>query len=150
MKLHISGENYLKTIYFLQQKHGAVYSVDIARALNISKPSVCNAVHILQERGYLEIGEGHQLKLTESGVEIGEQISERYHFFLNLFTKIGVDKTIAAEDACHMEHALSKESFDALRNFIETYAIANPAEPVNSQDERRIRADVDSPSHLCW
>ena len=118
MKLHISGENYLKTILQLQKRRGIVRSIDVAHELHLSKPSVSNAVHLLARRGYIEIGADMQLSLTVAGREIAERIAERHEFFRNLFEDLGIDASVAAEDACHMEHTLSDQSFQVLKDFV--------------------------------
>ena len=75
MKLHASGEDYLEAILILQNKQGMVRSVDIARHMNVSKPSVCHAVGILREGGFLTMGEEHYLHLTDIGREVAERSS---------------------------------------------------------------------------
>ena len=114
-KLHKAGEDYLETILVLQQTKGAVRSVDVARHLNFSKPSVSNAVSILQQAGYLTMDADHLLHLTEEGRRIAERIYERHCFFKALLIDIGVDPKVAEEDACRMEHAISSESFSRLK-----------------------------------
>ena len=81
MKLHASGEDYLEAILILQNKQGMVRSVDIARHMNVSKPSVCHAVGILREGGFLTMDEEHYLHLTDIGREVAEIIYERHCFF---------------------------------------------------------------------
>lgn len=115
-KLHKAGEDYLETILTLQMTKGLVRSVDVARAMNYSKPSVCKAVSVLQDAGYLTMDGEHFLHLTEVGKAIAERVYERHCFFTDLLVKIGVDPEIAEADACQMEHCISQESFDCLKN----------------------------------
>lgn len=118
-----SGEDYLESILRIGRERGNVRSIDIARDLQVSKPSVSVAVHNLQEAGYL-IMKGHELSLTPSGREIAERVMERHEVFYNFLTSLGVDAKIAEEDACNMEHALSSESFEAMKRYLEQ----NPVE----------------------
>ena len=80
-KLHASGEDYLETILVLQQKHGMVRSVDVARHMEVTKPSVCVAVNTLKDGGFLIMDENHFLHLTDIGREVAEKIYERHCFF---------------------------------------------------------------------
>ena len=114
-KLHKAGEDYLETILVLQQQKGMVRSVDVARALNFSKPSVSNAVSVLQQAGYLTVDGDHFLHLTQEGLQIAQRIYERHCFFKALLIDVGVDPAVAEEDACRMEHAISSESFSRLQ-----------------------------------
>ena len=115
MKLHASGEDYLKIILVLQKKLGMVRSVDIARHMNVSKPSVCHAVGILREGGFLTMDEEHYLHLTDIGREVAENIYERHCFFTEQLIAAGVDPRTAEADACRIEHIISDESFDRLK-----------------------------------
>ena len=81
MKLHASGEDYLETIHVLQKKRGMVRSVDVARHMEVSKPSVCHAVATLRDGGFLTMDEDHFLHLTDVGREVAEKIYERHCFF---------------------------------------------------------------------
>ena len=114
-KLHKAGEDYLEAVLVLHKKRGIVRSVDVARHLNISKPSVSNAVSILQQAGYLTMDSDHFLHLTEVGQKIAERIYERHVFFMELLIDVGVDPETAEADACKMEHAVSAESFEKLK-----------------------------------
>ena len=119
MKIQESSENYLETILILNQRNGEVHAIDIASAMSFSKPSVSIAIKKLRENGYVEItGEGH-ITLTPSAREIAERIYERHTFLSAWLTSIGVTPTVAAEDACRMEHVISAESFDAIRRFVD-------------------------------
>ena len=122
MKLQESGEDYLESILKIERTKGVVRSVDVANDLNVSKPSFSRAMHILAERGFIQI-EDNVLVLSESGRKIAEKIYERHVLFTNFLIQLGVDEAIAAEDACRMEHTLSDESYAALKRFIEAHQV---------------------------
>ena len=115
MKLHASGEDYLETILVLQKKRGMVRSVDVARHMEVSKPSVCHAVATLRDGGFLMMDEDHFLHLTDVGREVAEQIYEKHRFFTERLIAAGVDPATAERDACRMEHVISNESFQRLK-----------------------------------
>ena len=119
MKLHASGEDYLETILILQKQCGMVRSVDVARYMSVSKPSVCRAVAVLRDGGFLEMDEDHFLYLTDAGREVAEKIYERHQFFTEQLIAAGVDPKIAEADACRMEHVISDESFSKLAKAVE-------------------------------
>ena len=107
MKLHASGEDYLEAILVLHKRIDMVRSVDVARHMEVSKPSVCHAVGILREGGFLTMDEEHYLHLTDIGREVAVKIYERHCFF--------TDPKIAEADACRLEHVISSESFERLK-----------------------------------
>ena len=116
MKIYTtSREDYLKAIYVLQRRTPEVHAVDIARYLGFSKPSVCHAVSLLTNEGFLTVDDAYGLHLTESGLEIAKKTYERHCFFSNYLIELGVDPNVAMEDACRMEHAISDESFEKLK-----------------------------------
>ena len=115
MKLHASGEDYLETILVLQKKLGMVRSVDVARHMGVSKPSVCVAVNTLKDGGFLTMDEDHFLHLTDIGREVAEKIYERHQFFTEQLMAAGVDRETAEQDACRIEHAISESSFRQLK-----------------------------------
>lgn len=115
MKLYSSGENYLKAIYILHKEKGMVRSVDVATHMGVSKPSVSHAVKTLQECGVIYVDDDHYLHLTEDGREIAEKLYERYQYFAEHLAGAGVDAAIAEEEACKMEHTISHESFQLLK-----------------------------------
>lgn len=119
MHLRESGEMYLETILVLtREKNREVHSLDVAEYMNYSKPSVSRAVGLLKKGGYLEVSKDGALTLTETGREIAEKIYERHTLLTGFFTMLGVDKEIAAEDACKIEHDISDESFEAIKNHV--------------------------------
>lgn len=115
MKLHASGEDYLEAILVLHKKMGMVRSVDVARHMDVSKPSVCHAVATLRDGGFLTMDEDHFLHLTDIGREVAEQIYEKHCFFTEQLIAAGVDPKVAEEDACRIEHIISNESFMRLK-----------------------------------
>ena len=114
-----SGEMYLETILVLSRKGTAVRSIDVSSHMGYSKPSVSRAIGILRANGYLESDDHGYLTLTESGLAIAEKIYERHNILTSLLIALGVDAEIAAEDACKMEHAISDQSLDAIKAFLE-------------------------------
>ena len=115
MKLHAAGEDYLEAILVLQQKQGMVRSVDVARHLEVTKPSVCHAVATLREGGFLTMDSDYFLHLTDIGREVAEQIYEKHRFFTERLIAAGVDPETAERDACRIEHVISDESFQCLK-----------------------------------
>ena len=120
MKLHASGEDYLEAILVLQRQKGMVRSVDVARHMDVSKPSVCHAVATLKNGGFLTMDDGFFLHLTNIGREVAEQIYEKHRFFTERLIAAGVDPETAEADACRIEHVISEESFRRLK------AVAEP------------------------
>jgi len=115
MKTNESAENYLETILILSKKLPVVRSVDIANELGFKKPSVSIAMKNLKEKKYITVMEQGYIFLTDSGREIAEMIYERHEFLTGWLVSMGVDAKIAAEDACRIEHVVSKESFEAIK-----------------------------------
>ena len=120
MKLHASGEDYLETILVLHKKTGMVRSVDVARHLEVTKPSVCHAVATLRDGGFLTMDSDYFLHLTDVGREVAEQIYEKHRFFTDQLIEAGVDPKTAERDACRMEHVIIQESFERLRDAYKT------------------------------
>lgn len=120
MKLHASGEDYLEAILVLHKKMGRVRSVDVARHMEVSKPSVCHAVATLRDGGFLTMDGDFFLHLTDAGLEVAEQIYEKHRFFTDQLIEAGVDPETAERDACRMEHVISQESFERLKNAYKT------------------------------
>lgn len=115
MKTNESAENYLETILVLSKKLPVVRSVDVANELGFKKPSVSIAMKNLKEKNYITVMEQGYIFLTDSGREIAEMIYERHEFLTGWLVSMGVDAEIAAEDACRIEHVISKESFEAIK-----------------------------------
>ena len=120
MRIKESAENYLETIYMLENKNeGRVRSIDIAKNLAFSKASVSVAMKNLREGGFIIIEENGNIVLTKSGRTIAEQMYERHIILTEWLTEMGVERQIAIEDACRMEHFISKDSFEAIKGHIE-------------------------------
>ena len=125
MKLYASGEDYLETILILHREMGMVRSVDVARHMDVSKPSVCHAVAVLQEGGFLAVDGDHFLHLTEQGRIIAEKIYERHRFFTDRLIEAGVDPKTAESDACRIEHVISDETFRRLKEKYQSKSESN-------------------------
>lgn len=122
MALLESGEMYLETIHILSKSTPHVRSVDISEHLGYSKPSVSRAVGILKKGGYISVDESGFITLTQSGAQVAEKIFERHRVISGLLIRLGVDPAVAAEDACRIEHAISDESFSAIKAHLEKYS----------------------------
>ena len=120
MKIQESAENYLETILIIHNKKGNVRSIDIVNELGFSKPSVSVAMKNLRENGYINMDGDGYITLTEKGGAIAHKIYERHTFLTDWLTSIGVDPTVAAEDACRIEHVISAETFTAMKKTLKT------------------------------
>ena len=118
MKTNESAENYLETIYRLGMKLPVVRSVDIAAELNFTKPSVSVAMKNLRRSGHITVSPAGFITLTASGKAIAESIYERHEVISHWLESLGVNPQTASDDACRMEHVLSKETFDAIKEHI--------------------------------
>lgn len=122
MQIHESGEMYLETIHVLLQRSGRVRSVDISEHMGYSKPSVSRAVGLLRRGGYIQVDKDGYITLTEAGLTVAQKIYARHTLLMGLLIRLGVTPQTAAEDACRLEHAISDESFEALRRHAEMMA----------------------------
>ncbi|MCI9004296.1 MAG: metal-dependent transcriptional regulator [Lachnospiraceae bacterium] len=118
MKNTESAENYLETILILSQKLPVVRSVDISVELGFKKSSVSVAMKHLRENGHITVTDAGYITLTEAGREIAEMIYERHNFLSGWLISLGVDEKIALEDACRIEHVISKDSFAAIKKAV--------------------------------
>ena len=114
-----SSENYLEAIYMLNKEHGTVRSIDIANHLSLSRPSVSKAMKKLEEEGHVIMHEDGELELTATGKKIGQQISERHVLLHKLLVKMGVPDHLAEEDACKLEHAMSQETSEHIKRYVQ-------------------------------
>jgi len=122
MSIHESGEDYLETILILHKNTGFVRSIDIANELGYSKPSISRAVGILKSDGYITVEPNGQIVLTDSGKAKAEQVYERHIMLRKFLTDIlGVSAENSEQDACRIEHILSDETYEKLKNFVESY-----------------------------
>lgn len=119
MNLYESAENYLEAILILSKRKPDVRSIDIATHLDFSKPSVSVAMKKLRESAYITMSSDGYIKLTDKGLDIAETVYERHRFFSNFLEALGVDSETATKDACKLEHVISAESFDKLKQFVE-------------------------------
>lgn len=113
-----SAEDYLETILILSKKLPVVRSVDIANELNFKKSSVSIAMKNLREKNHITMSKEGYISLTPDGLAIAEMIYERHQLLSSWLIRLGVDKDTANEDACKMEHVISKESFDAIKQHV--------------------------------
>ena len=121
MKIQESAENYLETILLLQQRKGSVRSIDIANELEFSKPSVSVAMKNLRLNGYIEMDAAGLIRLLPPGLAIAEAVLEKHRLMTAFLISLGVSPDVAAEDACRIEHVLSDESFEAIKNHVMKY-----------------------------
>lgn len=119
MKIYASGEDYLEAVLILQKKQGMVRSVDLARYMGFSKPSISHAVGVLKNGGFLTVDGDGFLHLTDIGREVAEKVYERHLFFTEQLVAAGVDLETAEQEACRMEHIISDESFSRLKEAAE-------------------------------
>ena len=118
MQLHASGEDYLEAIFVLKKQTGEVRSVDLARYMGYSKPSISHAVSILKKGGFLEMDQEGYLHLTDIGQEIAEKIYERHCFFKNHLVMVGIAPEIAEQEACQLEHIISEDTFQKIKKHL--------------------------------
>lgn len=121
MHLLESGEMYLESILQLTQKQGHVRSVDVSEHMGYSKPSVSRAVGLLKNGGYILVDNEGLITLTDTGLEIAQKIYERHTVLTNLLIRLGVSPETAAADACKLEHNLSDETFEAIKNHVKQF-----------------------------
>lgn len=118
MKVNESAENYLETILMLSKKLPVVRSVDIANELGFKKSSVSIAMKNLRDKKHITVSDTGFITLTDSGRQIAEMIFERHELISSWLISLGVDKETALEDACKIEHVISQESFEAIKNYV--------------------------------
>jgi len=113
-----SAENYLETILILSHQLPVVRSVDVANELGYKKSSVSIAMKNLREKNHVTVTDAGFIYLTDSGREIAEMIYERHRLLSSWLIQLGVEESIAHEDACKIEHVISQESFQAIKNHV--------------------------------
>lgn len=116
-----SAENYLETIYSLIEKNGSVRSIDIANELGFSKPSISVAMKAFREEGYVLVDHEGKISLTGKGLEIATRVYERHQLIAKALMALGVSESTAYEDSCKLEHGLSDESFEKIKEHVEKY-----------------------------
>ena len=122
VELKESGEMYLETIYLLRKEKGFVRAIDVASELEYSKASVSRAMGILQNGGYIKVGQDGGIILTESGLEVAERTYERHTVLSEMFMRLGVDEENAVRDACKIEHFISSTTFAAIKKHLEEFS----------------------------
>lgn len=118
-KLNRAGEDYLKAILILQRKNGSVRSLDIAKLLDVSKPSVSVAVKLLREGGFLTMDPEKHICLTDIGRETAEIVYEKHRVLSECLVALGVESDSADKDACRMEHIVSPETIEKMKIFLD-------------------------------
>ncbi|MEF9974650.1 MAG: metal-dependent transcriptional regulator [Clostridia bacterium] len=118
MKVQESRENYLEAIYVLSTQQPVVRSIDVANYLEFSKPSVSVAMSALRAALLVSVDEGGHLLLTDAGRALAEQVYDRHMTLTRALVALGVDEQVASDDACRIEHVISQETFDKLKDFM--------------------------------
>lgn len=121
MRIHESAENYLEAILMIQKKKGHARSIDIANELQFTKPSVSVAMKHFREDGYITVSPEGNILLTEKGLAVAERVYERHQVIAKALIALGVDSTTAYEDSCKIEHDLSDQSFEKIKEFFEKH-----------------------------
>ena len=115
MKIQESAENYLETILILHRRNGMVRSIDIVNELNYAKPSISVAMKHFKENGLITVDESGYISLTKAGLDIAEKMYERHTFLTKILVQLGVDEEVAKVDACKIEHHISDEAFEMMK-----------------------------------
>ena len=118
MKIKESAENYLEAILVIGKRKGNVRSIDVANELSVTKPSVSVAMKSFKNEGYILVSESGEITLTDKGREIADKVYERHNVIANFLLSLGVSEENAYADSCKIEHVISEESFDKLKEFI--------------------------------
>lgn len=118
MRTNESAENYLEAIFMLKKKTGFVRSIDVAHELSFTKASVSVAMKSFREKGYITIDESGEISLTNEGLAIAEKVFERHHVIASALILLGVSKETAFDDSCKIEHVISDESFEKIKDFL--------------------------------
>ncbi len=119
MEIRESGEMYLETIYVLSGKKDGVHAVDVARELNVSRPSVSNALSKLEKEGYITVDSEMHIRFLPKGLEAAERTYGRHTLLTHFLIHLGVGAENAEADACKMEHDLPEETVDVIRSYMD-------------------------------
>ena len=122
MKIKESAENYLETILMIKKKKGNVRSIDIANELSFTKASVSVAMKAFKEEEYITIDESGNISLMPKGLEIAEKMYERHKVIAQALMALGVSEEVAYEDSCKLEHHMSNETFDKIKEYFENFS----------------------------
>lgn len=126
MKIQQSAEDYLETMLMLKEQRGYIRSIDIARHLDVTKPSVSYATKRLRENGYITMDNDGLISLTEDGMQIAQRIYDRHKMLSRFLIMLGIDKEVADEDACRIEHDISQETFEAICRHVNNFLAECP------------------------
>ncbi len=118
MQIKESAENYLEAILAIKRKKGTVRSIDVANHLNVTKPSVSVAMKSFREEGYIHVDANGEITLTEKGTTIAEKIFERHQVIAKALMALGVDEETAYNDSCKIEHDISNQTFEKLKEYL--------------------------------
>lgn len=121
MKIKESAENYLETILILSRKTGAVRSIDVANEMNFTKASISVAMKRLREDEYISMDADGIITLTDKGKEVASMVYERHQLIAKILIALGVSENTAYEDSCKIEHDLSRESFERIKEYYENH-----------------------------
>ena len=121
MSLKESGEMYLETIYILSKSKSSVRSIDVAEYMNFSRASVSRGIGLLKKQDFILMDRDGYITLTDSGLKTAEKIYERHTVISKMLMAMGIDEKTATEDACRIEHVISDETFEALKQHAEKY-----------------------------
>ena len=119
MEILKSSEDYLEAMLVMKERHGYIRSIDIAEELSVTKPSVSYATKRLRENGYITMAKDGLITLTEKGMAIADRIYDRHKTLTTFLVQMGVNAETAAQDACKLEHDMSDETFQAIRNRVQ-------------------------------
>ena len=133
MKIQKSSEDYLETMLMLSEQRGYIKSIDIARHLDVTKPSVSYATKRLRENGYITMDDDGLIHLTETGMSIATKIYDRHKMLSRFLNLLGIDKETADEDACKIEHDISQETYEDICNHVNNFLAECPA--MNHEEE---------------
>lgn len=118
-----SAENYLEAILMIKNKKGNVRSIDIANQLNFTKPSVSVAMKGFREDGYITVDSDGNITLTEKGMKIASGVYERHEIIAKALIALGVEKDVAYEDSCKIEHDVSQQTFEKLKDYLKLHNV---------------------------
>ncbi len=125
MKIKESAENYLETIFVLLKKHGCVRSIDVANEMHFTKASISVAMKRLREDNYIVVQQDGTIQLTAAGRDIAASVYERHQIIAKILIALGVNAETAYEDSCKIEHDLSPESFEKIKNYFENHSLSD-------------------------
>ena len=123
MQIKESAENYLEALLMIKKEKGNVRSIDVANHLNFTKPSVSVAMKSFREEGYVTMDNDGSINLTQKGMEIAERVYERHEVIAKALMALGIDEEVAYEDSCKIEHDISQQTFDKIKEHLKKHNI---------------------------